>query len=156
MWHSYNFMQLQYKSLLNLPKNLGKRTQTAKNTYNWLFLLRLNNLLCWFWSWKKTKAIMYASIKQTLLIFMKYSMICAWNCPKFWGNWLQQPKILTTSHFWYCLSTPSCQPRSQYKLKTIGHAITCDTHIISCNYNISYSLACPKTWGERIQTSKNT
>ena len=29
---------------------------------------------------------MYASIKQTVLIFMKYSMICAWTFPKFWGG----------------------------------------------------------------------
>ena len=115
---------------LNCPKNLGKRTQTAKNTYNWLFLLLLSNLPCRFWSWKKTKAIMYASIKQTLLIFMKYSMICNWNCPRFWGNWPQRRKILTTYYFWYCLSTHSCQPRSQYKLKSTGHEITNDTHII--------------------------
>ena len=32
MWHSYYFMQLWYKLLLDLHKNLGKKTQTAKNT----------------------------------------------------------------------------------------------------------------------------
>ena len=36
LWHSYNFMQLQYKSLLILPKILGKRTQMANNTYIFL------------------------------------------------------------------------------------------------------------------------
>ena len=61
MWHSYNFMQLQYMSLLNLAQNLRKITQTANNTYNWLFFLSLSNLPRWFWSWKKTKAIMYAN-----------------------------------------------------------------------------------------------
>ena len=109
MWHSYNFMQLRYKSLLNLFKNLGKRTQMANNTYNWLFFLSLTNLPWRFWSWKKTKGIMYASIKQTLLIFMKYSMICAWTCPKFEGNWPQWPKILKTYYFWYCFSTLPCK-----------------------------------------------
>ena len=29
---------------------------------------------------------MYASIKQTVLILMKYSMLCAWTFPKFWGD----------------------------------------------------------------------
>ena len=29
----------------------------------------------------------------------------------------------------------------------IGHAITCDTLIISCNFSISHSLTCPKTCG---------
>ena len=74
MWHTYNFMQLQYKSLPNLPKNVGKRTQMAYNTYNWLFFLSLTTLPCGFWSWKKTKTIISTFIKQTLLIFMKYSM----------------------------------------------------------------------------------
>ena len=99
MWHSYNFMQLQYKSLLNLFKNLGKRTQMANNTYNWLFFLSLSNLLCRSWSWKKIKVIMYVFIIQTLLIFMKQSMICACYCLKPWGNGPQLPKMLKKDCF---------------------------------------------------------
>ena len=41
---------------------------------------------------------MYASIKQTVLIFMKYSMICAWTFPKFWGG-RSDPKYLQRTIF---------------------------------------------------------
>ena len=136
----------------NLIHSLTCAKNWRKNTYNWLFLFNLSKLPCRFWSWKKTKAIMHASIKQTLLIFFKCSMVCAWTCPKSWGNWPKRPKILTTYHFSYCLSTPLSRPRSHYKLKTILHAITCDTHIISCNSNISQFLTCPKS----TLTAKNT
>ena len=34
MWESYDVVQFYHKPLLNLPKNLGKRSQTAKNTKN--------------------------------------------------------------------------------------------------------------------------
>ena len=156
LWHSYNFMQLQYKSLLILPKILGKRTQMANNTYNWLFFLSLTNLPWRFWSWKKTKGIMHASIKSTLLTFVKNSMISAWTCPKCWGKWRQWPNILTTCHFWYCLSTPPCRPRSEYKLRTTWRAITCDihNHFMKLQYKLLLSL--PKNLVERTQTSKNT
>ena len=97
MWHSNNFMQLRYKSLLNLFKNLWKWTQIANNTD--YFFLSLSNLSCRFWYWKKTKAIMYVFIIQTLLIFMKKSMICACNCLKSWENEPQQPKILKKDCF---------------------------------------------------------
>ena len=81
MWHCYNFMQLKYKSLLNLPKNLGRRMQRNKNTYNWLFLLIWSNLPCQFWFWKNSKGIMYASIKQTLDFYeIQYDLYL--NLPK--------------------------------------------------------------------------
>ena len=31
MWHYYQFMLFWYRPLINLPKNVGKTTKTAKN-----------------------------------------------------------------------------------------------------------------------------
>ena len=42
MWRSYHFVQLWHKPFLNLPKNLGKRTQTVKTTKKWSFFITLN------------------------------------------------------------------------------------------------------------------
>ena len=145
-------MQLQYKSLFNQFKNVGKEHKCLTTLdYNWLFFLSLSNILCWFWSLKKTKAIMYASIKQTVLILMKYSMLCAWTFPKFWGDLNDQkynvPFLILFEH----TSTPT---KIRIQTKTIWHSITCDTHIISWNYDISYSLACQKTWGKEFKHLK--
>ena len=40
------------------------------------------------------------------------------------------------------------------KTCAIGHANICDTFIISCNSNISYSVTCPKTWGKGTKRLK--
>ena len=54
------------------------------------------------------------------------------------------------------LRTPPLRKRSQSKIKVIGQATTCNTLIISCNFNISHFLTCQKTLGKRNQTAKNT
>ena len=46
MWHTCYFGQFEPKSFLNLPKNLGKRTKTAKNTKKWSFLVSLSTPPC--------------------------------------------------------------------------------------------------------------
>ena len=86
MWESYDIVQFYHRPLLNLPKNLGKRTKMVKNT-------------------KKLS-------------------------------------------FFPCLSTSLCWHRSQRKLKSSGHATTCDTLISSYNSNISHYFTRPKTWGK--------
>ena len=86
MWYSYHFMQFQYTPLINLPKNLRKRTETAKSAWKWSFFVGLSTLSCW--------------------------------------------------------------PPSQSKLKSIGHATSCSTLSISCNSNISHSFTCLKTWAK--------
>ena len=45
MWHSYHFMQSYYKPLINLPKNLGIRRQTAENTKNMIILYNFEHSL---------------------------------------------------------------------------------------------------------------
>ena len=106
------------------------------------------------WSQRKMKRIGHTTIEHTLKIFTKRSMICPRNCPKSWGNEPQQPKILTTDHFLYCLKTLPCRPISQSKIKLIRHGIACDTLIISCNCDISYSLIYTKTWEKRLKRLK--
>ena len=39
LWHSYHFMQFQYKTLLYIPKSLRERAQMAKNTTIWVFFI---------------------------------------------------------------------------------------------------------------------
>ena len=56
------------------------------------------------------------------------------------------------------LSTPSCWPLSQSKLKSIGNGTKYSTLIISCSSNINHSLTCQKTWlkvSKQLKTLKN-
>ena len=53
------------------------------------------------------------------------------------------------------LSTPSCRPQSQNKIKRIGHATAFYTFMILSSSNISHSLTCPKAWGKGPKRLKN-
>ena len=44
--------------------------------------------------------------------------------------------------------------RWQDKIKTIEHASNSDTFSISCYFNISHSLTCPKTWEKGLKRLK--
>ena len=83
---------------LTCPKNLGKKTKN-KNYLELSILLSLSTLQCRFRSQKKIKSVRHNKIKHTLFILIKYSMICDWTCPKYWGNGSQRLKILKKDHF---------------------------------------------------------
>ena len=99
-------------------------------------------------SQRKIKTIGSATIRHTLTTLTKFSMICARTYPKSWENGPNRPKTLKINNSSYCLSIPPSRSRSQNKIKTTGHSITCDTLITSCNYDISHFLICSKTWGK--------
>ena len=69
MWHSYYFMQLWYKPLLNLPKNLGSGPKRLKILNNWLIFLFLNTCPCQSRYQNKTKTIRHATVKHALFDF---------------------------------------------------------------------------------------
>ena len=121
------------------------------NTYNWLFFLSLSNLLCRFWSLKKTKAIMYASIKQSWFLWNT-----VWFVPEPSQNFEVAAVTKNTYNvpFLILFEHTSMPTKIRIQTKTIWHSITCDTHIISWNYDISCSLACQKTWGKELKHLK--
>ena len=61
--------------MFNLNKNLGRRTQNAKNTYNLSFFLSLSTCPCLVGCQEKTKIIRQATIKelQKMLNFKYFS-----------------------------------------------------------------------------------
>ena len=77
--------------------------------------------------------------------FMQFQYILLFNLPKILRKRTQTTKNSWKWSFFVGLSTLSCWPRLQIKLKPTGHATSCATFIISCNSNISKFLTCPKT-----------
>ena len=67
----------------------------GKKYHFWSFFLSLITPPCRFRSQKETQSIRHKTMKRTLLIFIKYSMICNWTCPKSWENGPQRPKALS-------------------------------------------------------------
>ena len=88
MWHSYDFIQLQYKPLLYLPKNLGKRTQTAKNTKKIIFQCRPLPQ-------SKIKTIGYAIISHILFVSRNLNTNHSMNCPEILRKGPKRLKIVT-------------------------------------------------------------
>ena len=78
--------------------------------------------------------------------FMQFQYIPLFNLPKILRKRTQTTKNSWKWSFFVGLSTLSCWPRLQIKLKPIRHATSCATFIISCNSNISKFLTCPKTY----------
>ena len=99
LWHSYYFVQFQYKRLLNLPKKLGKRTQTTKNTKNWTCFITLSTPPCHSWSSDKIKTIWKATKCSTLIISCNFKIGHYLTCPKTSGKGPKRIKILKIEHF---------------------------------------------------------
>ena len=72
--------------------------------------------------------------------FMQFQFILHLNLPKKMRKTAETAKITWNDNFFVGFSTPVCWPRSQSKLKSIAHATTCGTIIISHKSNISHSL----------------
>ena len=89
-------------------------------------------------------------------LFMQLQYILLFNLPKSLTKRTQTTKNSWKWLFFVGLSTFPCWPRLQIKSKSIAHAISCGTFIISCNSNISHSLTCPKTWGKVPKRLKKT
>ena len=85
-WHSYHSMQFLYKPLLNLPKNLGKKTQAAKNTEEWSFFITLNTPPCPSQSQNKIKTITLTTTSDTLIVSCNSNIIHSSSCLKTWGK----------------------------------------------------------------------
>ena len=98
----------------------------------------------------KEKIIGYANTCNTLIIFSISNTSHSLTCPKTCGKRPKRLKILKNDHFslFISLSTPPCWNRSQSKSKSIRHAYTWITFIISCNSIVSHSFTYPKSWGK--------
>lgn len=102
-------MKILWKLHTDLLKILGKWTTAARNNLKWQLFLNFGVPTSRYRSLMKIKTIDHATIKDTLTISIKYSIICAPSCPKFWEN-----RCL----IFISLSTPRFQPRSCRKIKT--------------------------------------
>ena len=92
IWHYYYFVQFKHKPLLNLPKDLGKMTQTAKNTKKWS---------CWNRSQSKLKNIGHGTKCSIFIISCNRNISHSFTCPKTWGIGPKWLKILKNNHFSY-------------------------------------------------------
>lgn len=158
-------MQFQYIPLLNLPQNLRKRIQTAKNIWKWSFFVGLSNPGCWTRSENKLKSIRQATMCGTIIIPCNSNINHFLTCPKISGNCPKRLKILKKKifHKFEHFSQPTsiikqknnCARSSMWLLclflptviliKRIGHENKCGTITIFYNSN-RYSLICSKTW----------
>ena len=66
------------------------------------------------------------------------------------GEKTQTSKNTKKSSYFITFRTPPYQRRSLKKIKTIGHASSCNTLIILCSSNISHFLTCRKTKRPKI------
>ena len=98
MLHSYDFVQFQHKPLLNLPKSLGKRTQTPKNTWNWASFVRLSTSACQLRSQSKLKNHLAWKQCDTLIFSCNCNISYSLTCPKAWQKGFKQPKIAENDH----------------------------------------------------------
>ena len=125
-------MQLHVELLSNIShsstcsKTWGNGPKRQKNPQNSPFFLSLSTLPCHLRSPKKTKSTEHKTMKHTLLIFIKYSMICiVFKC--------QQS----------CMSTSIIKRK-----KTLGQATTSDAFTTSCNSNIKHTFTYSKNLGK--------
>ena len=88
----------------------------------------------------KLKTIGHAIKCDTFIISCNSNLSYTLTCQKKWEKRPKRPKLLENDNFFVGFSTPVCWPRSQSKLKSIVHATTCGTIIISHKSNISHSL----------------
>ena len=98
MPHSYHFMQFQYIPLLNLPKNLRKRSQTTKNTWKSSFYVGFSTTPCWSRSQGKLKTIENATKCGTLIVSCNSDKSDSLTCPKIQESCPKQIKILKNDH----------------------------------------------------------
>ena len=142
MQHSYHSMQSQFKPLLHLPKNLWKRTQTAKKTKKSTFLITFNTPPCQLGSSNQIKRFGKTTACSTLIISYNSNISHSLTCPRTWRKGPKQlKKTLQNGQFSMILQQ-----------KTTGYKTTCRSLITSFNSNISHIPTCPNTWGN--QTSK--
>ena len=99
MWDSYDPVQFYHKPLFNLPKNLGKRTKTVKNTKILSFFPCLSTSLYWHRSRRKLKSNGHAAICGTLISSYNSNISHYFTCPDTWGKAPNRLKILRKDHF---------------------------------------------------------
>ena len=76
------FCAIVIKSPFNLPKNLGKRTQTAENTKKWSVFISLSIPSCQSGSSKKIKIIGHLTTCSTLILPCNSNIGHLLICPK--------------------------------------------------------------------------
>ena len=127
----------------NLPKNLGKRSQTTKNTKKWSFFISLSTPPCWRRLQSKLKHNGHATTCSILIISLNYKISYSLTCPT--SKMTKTTKHTKKLSFFISSSTSLCWSQSQSKLKSNGYATTCGTFTISCNSNITFSFTFLKT-----------
>ena len=100
-------MQLRYKALLNLPKNLGKRTKTAKNTENMIIFHKFDDnssLPISIIKQQQKKTIGNLTSCSSLIILCNWGIRHSLTCLKTWGKGskrLKPPKKIFFRNFEY-------------------------------------------------------
>ena len=67
-------MKFYYKLLLNLPKNLRRRTQTSENTKKWPFFITLNFVKEWLLLKLHEMIIMSHAIKCPIVFIFLWNL----------------------------------------------------------------------------------
>ena len=87
------------KSIPNLAKNFGKRTQTTKNIRNCAFFTSFSTPACRPRSQSKRKTPGYAKICHTLIILCNSNKSHSLHCSYTWGKGHKRQKILIIDYF---------------------------------------------------------
>ena len=101
----------------------------------------------------KLKVSRPKNIEQALLIFIKYSMICNWTCPKYWGNGPQRPKKLKKDHFSQISAILHASLDHKIKEKKLGKQL----HVAFLSFHPvlkMYSFTCTKIWAKEPKLMK--
>ena len=109
-------------------------------------MIRFSTPPCQPRSKSKIKTIGHTIAKDALIISCNFHVSRSLTYPKTLGK---EPKWLIILRTIFLKFEPSFLSTSVRKeKKAIELAITSDTLIISCYFNINHFLTCPKTWGK--------
>ena len=130
-------MYFWYDPLLYLQKNMTKMSQR---------LISFSTPPCQPRLQGKIKTIEHSTTCDILIISCNYNRSHSLVCLKTWGKGPKRLKIPKNNHFLISFCDPLCRLWSQSKIKSIGHATTCEILNISRNSVIIHSLTIPKSW----------
>ena len=139
-------MQFWYELLINLPKNLGKKPITTKNTKEPTIFQKFEHSSLPILIIKQHKKNREHNYMRHLFYFVHFQHKSPLTLTKILKEKTETVKNTKKSSFFTNWNTHPCQHCFENKIKTIGHTTTCD--IILCSSNIKHSLTFPKTWGK--------